>query len=175
VLSSSNSGPQGGCGCCHRAFLLVLICLLSQGRHSFTWAPKSHRVYYGSIVDPGTGATIDEVILLTMLCPRSYTVEDVVEVQCHGGGVSARRVLGAAIGAGARPARPGEFTLRAFLNGRLDLSQVRGDARVGGGHSPSSRYCFTFRGVVARLGKGVLQRRGSTQRALQSVLFMLRR
>jgi tRNA modification GTPase len=99
--------------------------VLPQGRHSFTWTPKSHRVYYGSIVDPGTGATIDEVILLTMLCPRSYTMEDVVEVQCHGGGVSARRVLGAAIGAGARPARAGEFTLRAFLNGRLDLSQVR--------------------------------------------------
>ena len=68
---------------------------------------------------------MDEVLLLSMLSPKSYTREDVVELHCHGGGISAQRVLRAAIEAGARPARPGEFTLRAFLNGRLDLAQVR--------------------------------------------------
>ena len=61
---------------------------------------------------------------MSMLSPRSYTCEDVVELHCHGGGVCAQRVLQACVEAGARPARPGEFTLRAFLNGRLDLSQV---------------------------------------------------
>eukprot|EP00195_Chlamydomonas_chlamydogama_P015720 CAMPEP_0202909140 /NCGR_PEP_ID=MMETSP1392-20130828/48439_1 /ASSEMBLY_ACC=CAM_ASM_000868 /TAXON_ID=225041 /ORGANISM="Chlamydomonas chlamydogama, Strain SAG 11-48b" /LENGTH=55 /DNA_ID=CAMNT_0049598789 /DNA_START=18 /DNA_END=182 /DNA_ORIENTATION=- len=55
-----------------------------------------------------------------MASPRSYTCEDVIELHCHGGGVCARRVLQSCIEAGARPARPGEFTLRAFLNGRLD-------------------------------------------------------
>lgn len=60
-----------------------------------------------------------------MLKPKSYTREDVLELHTHGGGLCAQRVLRALIEAGARPARPGEFTLRAFLNGRLDLSQVR--------------------------------------------------
>lgn len=61
---------------------------------------------------------------MAMLAPRSYTSEDVIELHCHGGGVCAQRVLQATIEAGARPARQGEFTLRAFLNGRLDLSQA---------------------------------------------------
>jgi tRNA modification GTPase len=72
----------------------------------------------------GDGAVIDEVLCLSMLSPKSYTREDVLELHTHGGGVCAQRVLRALIEAGARPARPGEFTLRAFLNGRLDLSQV---------------------------------------------------
>ena len=59
-----------------------------------------------------------------MLAPRSFTAEDVVEFHCHGGGVCARRVLEACMEAGARLAGPGEFSLRAFLNGRLNLSQV---------------------------------------------------
>ena len=59
-----------------------------------------------------------------MLAPRSYTSEDVIELQCHGGGVCVQRVLACCLAAGARLAKPGEFTLRAFLNGRLDLSQV---------------------------------------------------
>lgn len=59
-----------------------------------------------------------------MLAPRSYTREDVLELHTHGGGVCAARALQACLAAGARRARPGEFTLRAFLNGRLDLSQV---------------------------------------------------
>jgi hypothetical protein len=65
-----------------------------------------------------------QVLLMAMLAPRSYTSEDVVELHCHGGGICAQRVLQATIEAGARPARQGEFTLRAFLNGRLDLSQA---------------------------------------------------
>lgn len=65
-----------------------------------------------------------QVLALVMLRPRSYTSEDVVELHCHGGPVCVRRVLSCCLAAGARLARSGEFTLRAFLNGRLDLSQV---------------------------------------------------
>lgn len=68
--------------------------------------------------------TVVQVLALAMLAPRSFTAEDVVEVHTHGGAVPARRVLDALLAAGARLARPGEFTLRAFLNGRLDLTQV---------------------------------------------------
>ncbi|KAF8061319.1 mnmE [Scenedesmus sp. PABB004] len=94
-----------------------------QGRFRFGWRPASQRIYHGAAVD-GEGRVIDEVLLLAMLRPKSYTREDVCELHTHGGGVCAQRVLRACIEAGARPARPGEFTLRAFLNGRLDLSQA---------------------------------------------------
>jgi tRNA modification GTPase len=72
----------------------------------------------------GSATPVDEVILLAYRAPHSYTREDVVEIQCHGGRVCAERILGAVIGRGARPAQPGEFTKRAFLNGRLDLLQA---------------------------------------------------
>jgi len=85
---------------------------------------ESHRVYYGHAVEQPGGPPIDEVVALCMLAPRSYTREDVVELHCHGGPVPLRRVLMAALRAGARPAMAGEFTLRAFLNGRIDLAQA---------------------------------------------------
>ncbi len=75
-------------------------------------------------VDHRDETTLDEVLALWMPGPASYTREDVLEIQCHGGHAAARAVLAACIEAGARPARPGEFTLRAFLNGRLDLVQA---------------------------------------------------
>ncbi|KAJ6730388.1 TRNA MODIFICATION GTPASE GTPBP3 [Salix viminalis] len=87
------------------------------------WKPTSHVVDYGVVMDH-QGNVVDEVLAVPMLAPRSYTREDVVELQCHGTEVCLRRVLRACIEAGARLAEPGEFTLRAFLNGRLDLSQA---------------------------------------------------
>ncbi|KAL4857908.1 tRNA modification GTPase MnmE [Chlorella vulgaris] len=93
------------------------------------WQPESHKVYYGSALD-AEGAVLDEVLLLAMLAPRSYTSEDVVELHTHGGGVSAARVLQRCLEAGARLAQPGEFTLRAFLNGRLDLAQAESVAQL---------------------------------------------
>ena len=69
-------------------------------------------------------AMLSQVLCLVFKSPHSYTAEDVVEIHCHGGRVSVQRILSACIQAGARTARPGEFTLRAFLNGKLDLSQV---------------------------------------------------
>jgi tRNA modification GTPase len=85
---------------------------------------RSRRLHYGHVVDPATGERLDEVLLAPMRAPRTYTREDVVEINCHGGLVPVRRVLELAIREGARLAEPGEFTKRAFLNGRIDLSQA---------------------------------------------------
>lgn len=85
---------------------------------------ESHRLFYGTLHDPVDAALIDEGMAVLMRSPRSYTREDVLELHCHGGFLIARRVLAACIAAGARLAEPGEFTKRAFLNGRIDLAQA---------------------------------------------------
>ncbi|MCW6676113.1 tRNA uridine-5-carboxymethylaminomethyl(34) synthesis GTPase MnmE [Aerococcaceae bacterium NML180378] len=82
----------------------------------------SHTIHYGHIVV--ANQLIDEVMVSVMRGPRSFTVEDVVEINCHGGIVAVQRILEAVLQAGARLAEPGEFTKRAFLNGRIDLSQA---------------------------------------------------
>ncbi|MGC7847621.1 tRNA uridine-5-carboxymethylaminomethyl(34) synthesis GTPase MnmE [Desulforudis sp. 1088] len=89
------------------------------------WPPASgFRMTYGHVVDPETGDVVDEVLVSVMKAPRSYTREDVVEVNCHGGPLPLRRILELILENGARLAEPGEFTKRAFLNGRLDLAQA---------------------------------------------------
>jgi len=84
----------------------------------------SHTIRYGKIRDTATGERVDDALLLLFRAPRSYTGEDVVEFSCHGGPAILRRVLGLALREGARLAEPGEFTLRAYLNGRMDLAQA---------------------------------------------------
>lgn len=83
----------------------------------------SHTINYGHIVDPDTGAEVDEVMVSVMRSPHTYTCEDVVEINCHGGLLATNRILQLVLSYGARMAEPGEFTKRAFLNGRIDLSQ----------------------------------------------------
>jgi len=85
---------------------------------------RSHRLYYGEIREPDSGRLVDQVLLTIMRKPRSYTGEDVVEIHCHGGAFLARKILELLFAQGARQAEPGEFTKRAFLNGRLDLAQA---------------------------------------------------
>lgn len=85
---------------------------------------ETHTIHYGHIYDPKTGDTVEEVLVSLMRGPRSFTREDVVEINCHGGVISVRKVLDLALAAGARLAEPGEFTKRAFLNGRIDLTQA---------------------------------------------------
>lgn len=85
---------------------------------------ESHRLFYGTLLDPADSSLIDEGMAVLMRAPRSYTREDVLELHCHGGYLIARRVLAACVTAGARLAEPGEFTKRAFLNGRIDLTQA---------------------------------------------------
>lgn len=87
-------------------------------------AMQSHHLYHGWILDPSTGERVDEVLLSYMAAPRTYTREDVVEINGHSGYAVLDRVLGLVIQAGARLASPGEFTRRAFLGGRIDLSQA---------------------------------------------------
>jgi tRNA modification GTPase len=84
----------------------------------------SHRLSYGHIIDPDTGRLVDEVLLSVMKAPRSYTREDVVEINAHGGPVALNAILELVCKHGARIAEPGEFTQRAFLNGRIDLTQA---------------------------------------------------
>lgn len=85
---------------------------------------ESRRMTYGKIVNRETGKEIDEVMAVFMAAPYTYTKEDIVEIYCHGSMVSLRNTLALVLGTGARIAEPGEFTKRAFLNGRLDLSQA---------------------------------------------------
>ncbi|GAB2717187.1 tRNA uridine-5-carboxymethylaminomethyl(34) synthesis GTPase MnmE [Paenibacillus thermoaerophilus] len=94
-----------------------------RSRSKLTQVP-THTVHYGHIVDPKSGERLDEVLVTVMRAPRSFTMEDVVEVSCHGGIVAVRRVLELLLRHGVRMAEPGEFTKRAFLNGRIDLSQA---------------------------------------------------
>jgi tRNA modification GTPase len=85
---------------------------------------KSHRVLYGHIFDPQSGLNIDEVLITVMRSPQSYTREDIIEINCHGGIITLRNILELILQHGGRLAEPGEFTKRAFLNGRLDLSRA---------------------------------------------------
>lgn len=85
---------------------------------------EPRKVYYGDIFDPDSGEIIDEVILTFMKAPNSYTTQDVVEINCHGGPVVLKRILELVKSHGARIAEPGEFTMRAFLGGRIDLAQA---------------------------------------------------
>jgi tRNA modification GTPase len=85
---------------------------------------ESHRVIYGHVFDPCDRQMIDECLLLIMKAPRSFTREDVVEFHCHGGIMAVQQVLNLCLTAGARLAEAGEFSLRAFLNGRIDLTQA---------------------------------------------------
>jgi tRNA modification GTPase len=99
---------------------------------------ESHRILYGYIHHPQTQQIVDEALLLIMQAPRSYTKEDVVEFQCHGGIMAVQQVLQLCLENGARLAQPGEFTLRAFLNGRLDLTQAESISDLVGAKSPQA-------------------------------------
>ncbi len=85
---------------------------------------KTHTIHYGRVVDPETGEELDEVLMMLMRAPHTYTGEDTVEINCHGGPYIERRILELVIRQGACPAEPGEFSKRAFLNGKMDLSQA---------------------------------------------------
>lgn len=105
--------------------------VFSRNRHTRTAPPEqaSHRVFHGYILDDDT-RVVDEVLLIPMKGPRSYTAEDVVEIQAHSGTIVLKRILELLLERGARPAEPGEFTKRAFLNQRIDLTQAEAVADI---------------------------------------------
>lgn len=91
---------------------------------------EPQRVSYGNLIDPASSQTVDEVLLIRFQAPHSYTGEDVIEIHGHGGAYVSSKILQLVLDQGARAAEPGEFTRRAFLNGRLDLSQAEAVADV---------------------------------------------
>ncbi len=101
-------------------------------------ALKPRRLYLGDVADPETGAHIDRAFAVLMPGPRSFTGEEVAELQCHGGGYLLRRVLGLAMAQGARMAEPGEFSRRAYLNGRIDLTEAEAIADLTAARSESA-------------------------------------
>ncbi|BAZ06463.1 tRNA uridine-5-carboxymethylaminomethyl(34) synthesis GTPase MnmE [Calothrix sp. NIES-3974] len=119
---------------------------------------ESHRILYGYVRHPQTQEVIDEVLLLIMLAPRSYTREDVVEFHCHGGIIAVQRVLQLCIAEGARLAQPGEFTLRAFLNGRIDLTQAESIADLVGAKSPQAAQT-ALAGIQGKLAQPIRELR----------------
>ncbi len=118
----------------NKALTIAQTLFIAPGKQQW----QSHRLLYGYIRHPQTQQAIDEALLLLMLAPRSYTREDVVEFHCHGGIIPVQQVLQLCLEQGATLAQPGEFTLRAFLNGRIDLTQAESIAELVGARSPQA-------------------------------------
>lgn len=121
---------------------------------------ETHRILYGYIRHPKTQQVVDEALLLIMKAPRSYTREDVVEFHCHGGIMVVQQVLQLCIELGAKLAQPGEFTLRAFLNGRLDLTQAESISDLVGAKSPQAAQ-FALAGLQGKLREPIRQLRAT--------------
>jgi tRNA modification GTPase len=121
---------------------------------------ETHRILYGYVRHPQTQQVVDEALLLIMQAPRSYTREDVVEFHCHGGIIPVQQVLQLCIEQGARLAQPGEFTLRAFLNGRLDLTQAESIADLVGSRSPQAAQA-ALAGLQGKLAVPIRQLRAT--------------
>ncbi len=127
---------------------------------------ESHRILYGHV--HSDQAIIDEALLLLMKSPRSYTREDVVEFHCHGGIMAVQQVLQLCLQQGARLAQPGEFTLRAFLNGRLDLTQAESVADLVGAQSPQAAQAALM-GIRGKLAEAIRQLRSQCLDVLAEV------
>lgn len=127
IAAISTAAGEGGIGIVRMSgenSLDILDKVFKSHRDKETKSMTSYTIRYGHIVNKETDENIDEVIVSYMKAPNTYTREDVVEINCHGGMVAVRRILGILLKNGARLAEPGEFTKRAFLNGRIDLSQA---------------------------------------------------
>ena len=129
---------------------------------------ETHRILYGYIRHPQTQQLVDEALLLIMKAPRSYTREDVVEFHCHGGIMAVQQVLQLCLEQGARLAEPGEFTLRAFLNGRLDLTQAESIADLVGARSPQAAL-IALAGLQGKLAHPIRQLRASCLEILAEI------
>jgi tRNA modification GTPase len=119
---------------------------------------ESHRVLYGYVRHPQSRVTIDEALLLIMAAPRSYTREDVVEIHSHGGIILVQQILQLCIEQGAKLAEAGEFTLRAFLNGRIDLTQAESISDLVGSLSPTAAQS-AIAGLQGKLRQPIVQLR----------------
>ena len=130
--------------------------------------PPSHLLTYGHAVEPASGDTLDEVLAVFMRAPRTYTREDVVELHAHGGPLLLLRILAAALAAGARAARPGEMTLRAFLHGRLDLAQAEAVMALINAESDAGRR-LALRQLEGALSVAIAAARAGAEQALTAI------
>lgn len=128
IAAIATPSGQGGIGLvrmCGKNSLSILSTIFKPKNNLDLRNAHSHTIHYGYIVDIGNGnIPVDEVLASIMLSPKTYTKEDTVEISCHGSYIILRKILNLLIKAGARLAEPGEFTKRAFLNGRIDLTQA---------------------------------------------------
>ncbi len=145
---------------CHRLFRPA-------GGGDLADAP-SHTLHYGHIVDPATGESVDEVLVAVMRAPATYTREDIAEINCHGGPVAQRKILSLLLDEGAVLASPGEFTRRAFVNGRIDLVQAESVAQV-----VSARTEAGLRVAMAQLEGSLSREIAAVRRSLLGVLASL--
>lgn len=129
---------------------------------------QSHRLYYGFIVDPTTGETVDEVLITLMRRPHTYTREDVLEIYAHSGYLVLTKILELVLREGARLAEPGEFTRRAFLNGRIDLAQAEAVLELINARSEEG-----LRLALSQLQGGLSQRLKPVREALLSALAVV--
>ena len=129
---------------------------------------ETYRLLYGRVVDPLSGESVDEALLAVMRAPRSYTREDVVELHCHGGLAAQRAVLRLMVRLGARLAEPGEFTRRAFLNGRIDLAQAESVAAI-----VAARSSGALRASVRQLEGGLSEKLRVLRRELVGLLAQI--
>ncbi|MEW6714919.1 MAG: tRNA uridine-5-carboxymethylaminomethyl(34) synthesis GTPase MnmE [Nitrospirota bacterium] len=126
IASISTPSGRGGIGIVRlsgKDAVKIADRLFSSPKNKKLISTPSHRILYGHIINPSNGEVVDEALVSVMKAPNTYTREDIVEINCHGGMVPIKRVLELLIEGGARLAEPGEFTKRAFLNGRIDLVQ----------------------------------------------------
>ena len=135
--------------------------------HKKAFEYESHRLYFGHVIDD-EGGVIDEAMAVLMRAPRSYTREDVAEIHCHGGNSAAERVLRRALELGAVPAAPGEFTRRAFENGRIDLSRAEAVMGVISAGSEAA-----LRASVRELEGGVSRFIGECRQELTDLLSLI--
>jgi len=117
---------------------------------------QSHRLYLGHIIDPANRRVVDEVLLCVMKAPRSYTKEDVVEINAHGGQIAVNAIIELVLRQGGRIAEPGEFTKRAFLNGRIDLTQAEAVIDVINARTDKSLHAAAAQ-IKGQLKRGVEQ------------------
>ena len=129
---------------------------------------ESHRILYGHIRRPKTQELVDEALLLIMKAPRSFTREDVVEFHCHGGIMAVQEVLQLCLEHGARLAGPGEFSLRAFLNGRLDLTQAESISDLVGAKSPAAAQS-ALAGLQGKLAQPIRKLRATCLNVLAEI------
>lgn len=138
-----------------------------QGAVKISEAP-THTIHHGFFVNPATKEKIDEVLVSVFHAPKSYTTEDSVEISCHGGRAIVSAIVEALVRTGARPAQPGEFTQRAFLNGRIDLAQAEAVADLISAQSEASRRA-SLEQLEGHLSKRVNQLRESLLDVLAEV------